>query len=280
MREEPYHHSVIHYFGPDGRRASKSTPGAIRRAMEEFRSRQRASRKSKVQPSQADRSKPGRKLKEPGERYDERALGRAIDQVCRREGIPLWHPNQLRHAHGTAVRARFGLEAAPRTARPGRSGPGRRHTAGPATPWPARGSSDLYLAGESAGGQRPAAFRCDSKAIVTSVVSDRRVCAARQSIAWRSAGSSQTCSGTPVRVGLGRLAPLSGFFFLVMSRIVRPPLHGCQSSAKPQHVLFSALTSTHAAKWEKSGKSVLTWNPHPSILPSVTQINRPDGETR
>jgi len=34
MREEPYHHSVIHYFGPDGRRASKSTPGAVRRATE------------------------------------------------------------------------------------------------------------------------------------------------------------------------------------------------------------------------------------------------------
>jgi integrase len=26
--------------------------------------------------------------------------------------IPHWHPNQLRHAHATAVRKRFGLEAA------------------------------------------------------------------------------------------------------------------------------------------------------------------------
>jgi len=83
-----------------------------RRAMAEFRVRQRAARKSKVQPSQRDRSKPGKKLKAPGERYDDRALGRAIDLVCRREGIPAWHPNQLRHSHATAVRARYGLEAA------------------------------------------------------------------------------------------------------------------------------------------------------------------------
>lgn len=83
-----------------------------RRAMADFRARQRAARKTPVQPSQEDRSKKRRKEKEPGERYDERALGRAIDQVCRREGIPLWHPNQLRHGVGTTVRARYGLEAA------------------------------------------------------------------------------------------------------------------------------------------------------------------------
>ena len=47
-----------------------------------------------------------------------RAVGRA-NRAPRRRPVPTprlvlphWHPNQLRHTHGTAVRGRFGLEAA------------------------------------------------------------------------------------------------------------------------------------------------------------------------
>jgi integrase len=104
-----------------------------RRALEEYRAGQRARRKTKVQPSQQDRRrrKP-RKL--PGERYTTCSYDYAIRKGCERadrhareeaikagiareeaEGrvfVPHWHPNQLRHTHGTEVRRRFGLEAA------------------------------------------------------------------------------------------------------------------------------------------------------------------------
>jgi integrase len=36
----------------------------------------------------------------------------AVAKACRRAGVPHWHPNQLSHTHGTAVRALLGLEAA------------------------------------------------------------------------------------------------------------------------------------------------------------------------
>jgi integrase len=39
-------------------------------------------------------------------------LKRAVDKGCDRAGIPRWTPNQLRHSHATAVRKRFGAEAA------------------------------------------------------------------------------------------------------------------------------------------------------------------------
>ena len=87
----------------------------------------RAKRKTKVQPSQADRSKQKAKRK-PGDHYTRtsylwavrRACGRAFPEPDGLEGEDLkawrkanwWHPNQLRHSLGTEVRQRFGLEAA------------------------------------------------------------------------------------------------------------------------------------------------------------------------
>ena len=58
-----------------------------REAMAGFRAAQRAARKSKVQPSQADRGK-ARPKKAPGERYNHRSLGKAIKTVCKRHGLP------------------------------------------------------------------------------------------------------------------------------------------------------------------------------------------------
>jgi integrase len=40
------------------------------------------------------------------------SLRRAVHRACERNGVPSWHPNQLRHACATEVRAKFGLEAA------------------------------------------------------------------------------------------------------------------------------------------------------------------------
>jgi integrase len=90
-------------------------------------SEMREHRKSKVPPSQRDRSKARPKLK-PGERYLKAAYARAIQRACDRAFPPpdeldednrlkwrkdhRWSPNQLRHAAATTIRQRFGLEAA------------------------------------------------------------------------------------------------------------------------------------------------------------------------
>jgi integrase len=115
------------------------------RAIEARRVAGRAVRKTKVQPSQRDRRKqdPGRP---PREAYTTESYARAVARACDRAFPPppslarandetakawrcrltteqraelvawrnahRWHPNQLRHAHGTEVRRRFGLEAA------------------------------------------------------------------------------------------------------------------------------------------------------------------------
>src|SRR5262249_13204954 len=107
-----------------------------RDAVRALREGQRASRKTKIQPSQVWRKKKNPE-RAPGERYTTHAYLIAIRRGCeaadwkareaackqaREEGreppgedevfVPYWHPNQLRHLHGTEVRRRFGLEAA------------------------------------------------------------------------------------------------------------------------------------------------------------------------
>jgi integrase len=76
-----------------------------------FRARQRRERKSKVQPSQIDRSK-RRPKRKPRERYDTRAIAHAVNRACRKHGLPSWHPHQLRHLAGTLARKQFGLDHA------------------------------------------------------------------------------------------------------------------------------------------------------------------------
>jgi integrase len=65
----------------------------------------------RVSPSQGYRRVSAPK-RAPGERYSTQSYGHAVAKGCDRAGVPRWHPNQLRHAHGTDVRRRFGLEAA------------------------------------------------------------------------------------------------------------------------------------------------------------------------
>jgi integrase len=73
--------------------------------------RLRAARKTPVQPSQQSRrtKKPKRV---PGAFYTPGALAHAVTVAAEKAGAPHWHPNQLRHAHATAVRREYGLEAA------------------------------------------------------------------------------------------------------------------------------------------------------------------------
>jgi integrase len=118
---------------------------APRDAVEALRAARRAARKTKVPPSQQDRRK-RKPRRRPGDRYTAVAYDHAIYSACdkafpppeplgRCEGETLkawagrltaaereelarwrrehrWHAHQLRHAHATEVRRRFGLEAA------------------------------------------------------------------------------------------------------------------------------------------------------------------------
>jgi integrase len=68
-------------------------------------------RKTRVQPSQVDRSKPCA-MKRPGKLYSRVSYQRAITRACDRADVPHWTPNQLRHLAATKIRAAYGLEAA------------------------------------------------------------------------------------------------------------------------------------------------------------------------
>src|SRR5262249_41004379 len=81
------------------------------RSREERFEDMRAKRKTRVQPSQLRRAK-AKPRKKPGDRYPARSYTQAIANACAAGGLAHWHPNQLRHSHGTEVRRRFGLEAA------------------------------------------------------------------------------------------------------------------------------------------------------------------------
>jgi integrase len=71
----------------------------------------RARRKSKVQPSQLDRSK-ANPIKQPRDRYTKDSYNRAIRRACIKAGVTPWSPNQLRHAVASAIRRSYGIEAA------------------------------------------------------------------------------------------------------------------------------------------------------------------------
>jgi integrase len=75
------------------------------------KSAMRERRKTKVQPSQVDRSKAsdGRR---PGERYTRQSYARAIARACGNAGVERWSPNQLRHSRGTEIRKLYGVEGA------------------------------------------------------------------------------------------------------------------------------------------------------------------------
>jgi integrase len=71
----------------------------------------RQARRSKVQPSQVDRSRPN-PCRPPGDRYTTASYRRAIEYACKRAGIEPWAPNRIRHSVGTWVRKEFGIDHA------------------------------------------------------------------------------------------------------------------------------------------------------------------------
>ena len=80
-------------------------------AVEQWQRQKRLNRKTKVQPSQQDRSKPSPK-KTPGEHYTTESYRRAIHRACVKASVVKWSPNRIRHSTATEVRREFGLEAA------------------------------------------------------------------------------------------------------------------------------------------------------------------------
>ena len=70
----------------------------------------RAMRKTKVQPSQIDRSK-SKPLVHPGDAYKICSYERAIRRACEKAEVKVWKPNQLRHSFATRVRAEMSLDA-------------------------------------------------------------------------------------------------------------------------------------------------------------------------
>lgn len=88
-----------------------------RRAQGERNDARRATRKTKVQPSQVNRRK-AQPTRQPGVRYTTPSYGRAVTWAIRlaiRAGdLPEgthWHPHQLRHNAATCIRQRYGLDA-------------------------------------------------------------------------------------------------------------------------------------------------------------------------
>jgi integrase len=71
----------------------------------------RRQRRSPMTPSQAARQPKARRKVPPRNHYDVASYRKAIRRACKKAGIPIWFPNQLRHTRGTEIRKRYGLEA-------------------------------------------------------------------------------------------------------------------------------------------------------------------------
>lgn len=86
-----------------------------RRAMEELLAERHENRVTPKYPSHLRRNEAKRTRKRarpPKERYDRTSYTRAIARATEAAGVEHWHPNQLRHLHGTRVRKLFSLEHA------------------------------------------------------------------------------------------------------------------------------------------------------------------------
>ena len=106
-------------FGPQAqlilRRYLKVDPDAVLFSPAEpdalLKAKKRAERKTRVQPSQRDRSKKKPKRK-PGDRYTPATINHAIRRACIKAGIPIWHTHQLRHSAALLIMREHGIEAA------------------------------------------------------------------------------------------------------------------------------------------------------------------------
>ncbi len=82
-----------------------------KRAEEQRRAELRRRRRSPMTPSQQSRTAKTAPMRTPGDLYDDGSYRKAIRRACKKLGIVVWFPHQLRHAAATEFRSRFGLEA-------------------------------------------------------------------------------------------------------------------------------------------------------------------------
>lgn len=82
------------------------------RAREERFAAARLARKSKVPPSQQNRTRMANPNRRPADRFSVNSYGHALARACEQAGVPAFSPNQLRHTFASAVRAKYGIEAA------------------------------------------------------------------------------------------------------------------------------------------------------------------------
>src|SRR5262245_37607923 len=80
--------------------------------VEVLRAHRAAERKTKRTPSELKRKRKASPKRRPAERYNRRSYRLAIVRACQKAGVPEWSPLQLRHTAATAIRARYGVEAA------------------------------------------------------------------------------------------------------------------------------------------------------------------------
>jgi len=113
-------HRVV-IFGPaaqvviaaylDGRDLDPDDPlFSPRRQREERYAAMRATRKSKVQPSQVSRMKAETAKRLPGEWFKPEAVCHAVLKACKKAGVAKFSPYQLRHLRGAELREKFSLE--------------------------------------------------------------------------------------------------------------------------------------------------------------------------
>ena len=81
------------------------------RAEAEQNGHRRASRATPWTPSQVARKLKGRAKAPLRAHYPVGSYRQAIRRACKRAGVPVWVPNQLRHSRLTEIRKLFGLEA-------------------------------------------------------------------------------------------------------------------------------------------------------------------------
>jgi integrase len=80
---------------------------------EAFHSAQRRTRRrTKLTPSQRDRTRKPKPKRAPGLAYDIASYRRAIARGCKRAEVAPWSPHRLRHSAATRFRKEFGLEVA------------------------------------------------------------------------------------------------------------------------------------------------------------------------
>lgn len=82
-----------------------------RRSEAERSALRRAARQSPLTPSQAARTPTGRAKAPLRSHYPVSSYRQSIRRGCKRAGVPVWVPNQLRHSRLTEIRSRYGLEA-------------------------------------------------------------------------------------------------------------------------------------------------------------------------